>query len=160
MFSGKRKKWLALVALILPLLLSHSAVEAAAKNDKEVKLEKVDGTELSKITLTPKAVERLDIKTTKVREEPIEADDLDDVKEDRVKKKKVVVPYSALLYDEKGNTWIYISPEPLTFVRYAIKIDDIEEDNLVVLADGPPIGTEVVTIGVSELYGAEKGIGK
>src|SRR5436190_23044641 len=40
---------------------------------KPAKVERVQGTELSRLTLTPKAVERLDIKTGAIREERIAA---------------------------------------------------------------------------------------
>src|SRR5690242_9345796 len=40
---------------------------------KPAKVERVQGTELSRLTLTPKAVERLDIKTAAVREERVGA---------------------------------------------------------------------------------------
>src|SRR5213593_3825916 len=40
---------------------------------KPAKVERVQGTELSRLTLTPKAVQRLDIKTAAVREERIGA---------------------------------------------------------------------------------------
>ena len=70
-----------------------------------------------------------------------------------------VVPYAAVLYDARGNTWAYTNPKPLTFVRHAIHIAYIKGD-LAVLSDGPPSGTEVVTVGAAELFGAETGIGK
>jgi hypothetical protein len=54
---------------------------------------------------------------------------------------------------------MYISPAPLTYVREPITVDYIEGD-MVVLVDGPAAGTEVVTVGVAELYGADTGIGK
>jgi hypothetical protein len=70
-----------------------------------------------------------------------------------------IVPYAAVLYDAPGNTWVYTTPNPLTFVRHVIHIDYIEGD-LAVLSDGPPSGTEVVIVGAAELFGAETGIGK
>ena len=70
-----------------------------------------------------------------------------------------IVPYSAIIYDANGNTFVYISPEPLTFIRSAISVDYIEGDRAV-LFDGPPTGTAVVTVGAAELYGTETGIGK
>lgn len=69
-----------------------------------------------------------------------------------------IVPYAAVLYDLHGDTWVYTRVEPLAFVRAPIVVDYIEGD-LAVLSDGPPAGTEVVTDGSSELYGAEAGIG-
>jgi hypothetical protein len=43
-------------------------------------------------------------------------------------------------------------------VRAAIGIKEVSEDNLVILSSGPPAGTEVVTVGAIELWGAELGI--
>lgn len=70
-----------------------------------------------------------------------------------------VVPYAAVLYGLTGETWVYINPEPLVFVRYPIVIDYIDGDQ-VVLLEGPEVGTPVVTVGVAELYGAETGVSK
>jgi hypothetical protein len=70
-----------------------------------------------------------------------------------------IIPYAAVIYDLQGKTWMYTSPEALTFVRQAISVDYIEGDN-VVLTDGPAVGTAVVTVGVAELYGTDTGIGK
>jgi hypothetical protein len=69
-----------------------------------------------------------------------------------------LVPYSAVLYDRHGETWVYTCPEPLVYVRAPIVVDYIDGD-LAVLSQGPPAGTDVVTAGASELFGAETGIG-
>jgi hypothetical protein len=69
-----------------------------------------------------------------------------------------VIPYAALLYDLHGETWVYTSLEPLVYVRHPIVVDYIDGD-LAVLSEGPPAGTEVVTAGAAELFGAEFGIG-
>jgi len=69
-----------------------------------------------------------------------------------------IVPYEAVLYDLNGQAWVFTNPEPLVYVRAPVTIDYIEGD-LAVLSEGPPAGTEVVTAGASELYGAETGIG-
>lgn len=70
-----------------------------------------------------------------------------------------LIPYSAVLYDAQGKTWVYTNPEPLVFVRQQILIDTIRGGE-VILADGPPVGTAVVTVGGAELYGTEFGVGK
>jgi hypothetical protein len=70
-----------------------------------------------------------------------------------------VIPYSAVIYDLTGDTWVYTSPEPLTYVREPISVDYIEGD-VAVLADGPPVGTLIATVGVAELYGVDTGVGK
>jgi hypothetical protein len=68
------------------------------------------------------------------------------------------VPYGAVVYDQKGESWIYTSPEPLVFVREKIEVRDIEGDQAA-LSSGPAKGTTIVTVGAMLLYGAEK-IGK
>lgn len=113
-----------------------------------VTIEKIEGSELSRVTLSEKAIQRLDLKTDEVRE----------VKVKRSTTPRKVVPYSALIYDPQGNTWIYTSPQPRTFVRHKVEVDYIEGD-LVVLNDGPPVGTVVASVAVAELYGAEFGMG-
>jgi hypothetical protein len=111
-------------------------------------VEKIKGSDVSRVTLTEKAVERLDLKTDLVRE----------VKVKRSNLPRKVVPYSSLIYDPQGNTWIYTSPQSRTFVRHKVDVDYIV-DNLVVLNDGPPIGTVVASVAVAELYGTEFGVG-
>jgi hypothetical protein len=69
-----------------------------------------------------------------------------------------VVPHSAVIYGAHGESWVYTSPEALTYIRHPITIDYIEAD-LAVLSDGPPVGTEVVTVGVAELFGTEFEVG-
>jgi hypothetical protein len=69
-----------------------------------------------------------------------------------------VVPYSAVIYGAHGETWVYASPEPLTYVRHPVSIDYVDDD-LAVLSEGPPAGTDVVTVGVAELFGAEFEVG-
>ena len=46
------------------------------------------------------------------------------------------------------------APEPRTFVRQEISIDHVDGDSAM-LSDGPPAGTEVVTVGAAEVYGTE-----
>lgn len=72
---------------------------------------------------------------------------------------QTVVPYASVIYGLNGETWVYVSPEPLTYHREPIAVDYVEGD-MAVLRDGPPAGTEVVTVGVAELYGADTGVGK
>ena len=67
---------------------------------------------------------------------------------------KKVVPYSAVLYALSGDAWVYTSPEPLVFVRRQVTIEHIDQDSAI-LSDGPAVGTQVVTVGAAELYGAE-----
>ena len=70
-----------------------------------------------------------------------------------------IIPFAALIYGINGETWVYTNPEPLVFVRAPVTVDYIDED-LAFLSEGPDVGTEVVTIGGSLLYGAETGVSK
>lgn len=108
-----------------------AALEAAT-------LEEVEGLEVSRITLTEKAAERLGVTTGAV--EAVEG--------------KLQVPYSALIYDANGDTWVYTNPEPLVFVRAPVAVERIEAPT-VKLASGPQPGTKIVTVGAAELLGAE-----
>jgi hypothetical protein len=69
----------------------------------------------------------------------------------------LVVEYAALIYDKQGKTWVYTAPEPLTFLRAEVVVTEID-GNHVMLSDGPPPGTKVVTQGVTQVYGAELGM--
>jgi hypothetical protein len=111
-------------------------------------VERIAGSDLSKLTLTARAMERIDIKTVQVRE----------VRGLRSAALRKVVPYSSLIYDRQGQTWIYTSPAPGTFVRQKVDVDYIKDD-MAVLSDGPPTGTVVASVGVAELYGTEFAVG-
>jgi hypothetical protein len=67
------------------------------------------------------------------------------------------VEYAALIYDKQGMTWLYTVQEALTFQRVKVVVARIE-GNRVILSDGPPPGTRVVTQGVTQVYGAELGM--
>jgi len=132
------------VLLIAGLPLSACQRESGKeKAEPPAKIERIEGTPLSRVTLTEKAIQRLDLKTGQVR----------------VQGGKKVVPYSSLIYDPKGQTWVYTSPQPRTFVRHKVDVDYIKGD-IAVLNDGPPAGTVVASVAVAELYGTEFKMGK
>jgi hypothetical protein len=137
-------RWLVIALMVSALPLSACqgiSEEAAEGGDEPARVEPLAGTQLSRITLTAKAAERIGIQTTPLREEG----------------GKTVAPYAAVIYDPSGATWTYTSPEPLVFIREPITIDRIKGDQAFLL-DGPPPGTSVVTVGAAELYGTELGI--
>ncbi|UCD97986.1 MAG: efflux RND transporter periplasmic adaptor subunit [Chloroflexota bacterium] len=72
---------------------------------------------------------------------------------------RLVVPFSSLIYDINGGTWVYINPESLQYLRVPVTVDYVKGDQ-VVLTEGPSVGTAVVTVGVAELHGADTGVGK
>ena len=159
----RNHRWMVVVPVMAGLYLAacHRGVDKPTKI-KPAHVEHIDGTELSRVTLTAKAAERLDIKTAMVREAPVaRSGGAASVREAQMTSsgsRREVVPYAAVLYDARGDTWVYTSPEPLVFVRHRITIEYIAGD-LAVLADGPPVGTAVVTVGAAELFGTEFEIG-
>jgi hypothetical protein len=144
-----RNRWLAAALSVgcMQLTACERAVHSA-HHDAPAKVEKLEGSELSRVTLTAKAGERLDLRTVEVREQKVS----------RSATPRRVVPYSSLIYDAQGATWVYTSPQPLTFVRQKVEVDYIEGDT-VVLNDGPAPGTVVASVGVAELYGTEFAVG-
>ncbi len=138
-------QWIFMVLIISGLLFSACTKKSVPIKIKPARVEHIDGTEISKVILTEKAAERLGIKTDKVFIA-------------NMSPPRQVVPYAAVLYDVNGVTWVYTNPEPLVFVRHRIVVDYIEGANAVLL-DGPVLGTEVVTVGAAELFGAEFEVG-
>ncbi len=69
-------------------------------------------------------------------------------------RRQKTVPYSAVIYWIDGGTWVYTRTGPLAFVRSPIEIDEVDGD-VAVLSSGPPVGTQVVSIGGQELLGPE-----
>lgn len=112
-------------------------------------MEHIEGSELSKLTLTEKAAKRLDIETTKVKEVTTSDKDVFLQK---------IVPYSSVLYDTDGNTWVYTNPNPLVFIRQEIKVATIEGQKAF-LSEGPSTGVAIVTQGAAELLGTEYHVG-
>jgi hypothetical protein len=136
-----------LLLAVLPLAGCQSGEEEAAAADEPAKVEPVEGSDdLFQVTLTEEAAERIDLQTAVVRTEGDGAG------------QRTIVPYSAIVYETDGETWVYTSTADLSFVREHVEVLEIEGDRAA-LSEGPAEGTEVVTVGVAELFGAEHGIG-
>jgi hypothetical protein len=120
---------------------------AATSKSKPATVEKIAASNISRVVLTDEAAKRIDLHT-----EPI-----GDMQDGATKRR--FMPYAAIIYDKAGDTWTYTAADPRTFVRQSVSVDSIDGD-VVYLNDGPAAGTQVVTVGVAELYGAEFGVGK
>jgi multidrug efflux pump subunit AcrA (membrane-fusion protein) len=68
----------------------------------------------------------------------------------------LVVPWSAVVYDVEGGTWVYRVVKPHVYARARVAVRHVVEA-LAVLARGPAPGTPVVIAGVAELFGTEFG---
>jgi hypothetical protein len=100
-----------------------------------------DGDGPAVVTLAQAAAKRLDIRTTPVTAVSGGA----------------VVPYSALVYEPDGSTWVYLQMKELTYRRAAVTVSTIVDDQVTV-SSGPQAGTQVVSQGAAELVGVETGI--
>jgi hypothetical protein len=139
--------WLLIItALFLAACGGASSADSITSEPPAV-VSAIEGSDLKQVVLSEQAAARLDVQTTPVSNESVSGE------------QRLVVPYGALIYDLTGNTWVYISSAPRTFVREAVTVDFIDGDK-VILTKGPAIGTEVAVVAVAELYGAETGVGK
>src|SRR5438105_627457 len=91
------------VLIILSLqLVACGQTQTSSASSPPARVERFGQTGLSRVILTAEAVKRLGIETalvsnTQVGGTPREA-----------------VPYSAVIYDLHGETWVYTNPKPLT----------------------------------------------
>ena len=133
------------LVLIAGVVSLSACGEASSGDDYETashhvpaKLEPIKGTDVQRVIFDAEAAKRVGLKTAPIRQDGQET----------------VIPYDAVIYDADGKTYAYTSSEPLTYVRQEIDIDHVAGDS-VMLSDGPPAGTEVVTVGAAEVYGTE-----
>lgn len=134
-----------MLLIVIGLLVGCSAPPKYEKIQPYELIKGEDG--INTVILTEKASERLVMESVPVVEEEINGDT------------RLVVPYHALIYDNYGGTWVYVNPEPLTYMRAEVTVDFIEGDK-VVLTAGPEVGTQVAIASVAELYGTDTGVGK
>jgi hypothetical protein len=111
--------------------------ETASHHDP-AKLEPIKGTEVQRVIFDAEAAKRVGLQTAPIRQNG----------------QGTLIPYDAVVYDADGKAYVYTAPEPLTYVRQEIDIHHVAGDS-VVLSDGPPAGTEVVTVGAAQVYGTE-----
>ena len=69
----------------------------------------------------------------------------------------MIVPYSSLIYDSNGNTYVFRSLSPLTYTEVPISVDHISGTSVYLLR-GPRAGARVVTVGAEELFGVQTGV--
>ena len=129
----------AIVAMLgTVLLVSGCKQDKIEAKHHPAKLEETDQKGIMRVILEPKAVERIGLQTAQVMEQD----------------GKKVIPYGAIMYDTKGDTWTFTNPKPFTYMRAKVVVESVEGDR-VILSDGPVAGTTVVSVGATELMGAE-----
>jgi hypothetical protein len=138
-----RHRWFLTGLAVAALALSacNSGTSSAPKVEA-ITIEEDEASGLKTLTLSEKAAQRLGVETAEVAGTG----------------SAMTIPYAAVVYDSAGKTWAYVNEDPLVYKRAEITVDEIDGD-VARLTAGPPAGTQVVTTGAAELYGAEIGVG-
>ena len=133
----------AMACVALALLVGGCAdiEEEEAETYQPAHLQPVEDSKLKIVTFTPLAAEQVQLQTEKA------------IRQGR----HTVVSHEALIYDGQGQPWVYTVTKPLTYLRAPITVDRVD-DGRVQISEGLAPGTEVVTVGVTEVYGAELNI--
>ena len=135
------------LALIGVALLASSCQQTTvATKHSPAKIDSTEVKGIMRVTLEARAAERIGLQTTPVLEETV-------VREGSSVSRKVV-PYGAVMYDTKGDTWTFTSSHALEFVRMPVVVESIVGDRAF-LVEGPAAGTSVVTVGAAQLMAAE-----
>jgi hypothetical protein len=129
---------IALALAALPLAACTEVESSAVEGYQPSKLTAVKGTDVHRVTFTAEGAERTDLQTAPITR----------------RGSRSVAPYRALIYDGEGATWVYRTDGRLSFMREAVVVQSIADDE-VLLREGPPPGTDVVTVGAAEVYGTE-----
>ena len=129
----------ALLIAGLPMSGCKEVEEEEPAGYEPAKLEELKGKhELKRVTFTSEGAKRVGLRTARLRED----------------RNVLVVPYGALIYDPDGTTYVYVVIRALSFQREQVKVERIDGGQAL-LSDGPPAGTEVVTVGAAEVHGTE-----
>jgi hypothetical protein len=116
-------------------------VEESESDYSPTQSKAINGREELQVTFNAEAVRRAGLETARVR----------------ASGGRSFIPYAALIYNDVGDTYTYVSPRPRVYIREPIRVHRIE-GNRVLLKKGPAVGTEVVTVGAAEVYSAEFGV--
>ncbi|MEA2137148.1 MAG: hypothetical protein QOG56_298 [Solirubrobacteraceae bacterium] len=139
-----RSAALALIVGALPLALAACTQVEESESDyspTSVKRVNVRDDDIQQVTFTAEAARRAGLQTATVR----------------TSGRRTSMPYAALIYNEEGRTYAFVSLKPLVFVRQRVGVQRIAGDR-VVLRSGPAAGARVVTTGAAEVYSAEFGV--
>jgi hypothetical protein len=128
------------------LFLTGCAAASAAQDPPPAVVQSIPGSAVKQLRLTGQAIHRLGITTAAVRTGQATIDGQRGTYK--------LIPYSAVIYDNDGSTWTFVSTVSRTFVRQQITVGAIQGDTAV-LAAGPVAGAAVVTVGAPELLGTE-----
>ena len=72
---------------------------------------------------------------------------------------RIVIPWSAIMYDINGGNWAYLRTAPYTYSRRRVEVSSVI-DGFAVVTRGIDKDDEIVTTGAAEIFGTEFGGGK
>ncbi len=72
----------------------------------------------------------------------------------RGESESLTAPWSAVVHDIHGGTWVYEQTAPWTYVRRRVTVRHVVTDQAV-LASGPPLGSRIVAVGAQEIFSSE-----
>src|SRR5262245_29930224 len=100
------------------LLVSGCKRDKIEEKHHPAKLEETDQKGIMRVILEAKAVERIGLQTTQVMEQSVMVGGQSQMRK--------VVPYGAIMYDTKGDTWTFTNPQPLTYMRAKVVVESVE----------------------------------
>ena len=140
-------RWLAAICLAASALaLAACSTAPAPELASPAQVVPVAGSNIPRLELTHRAVQRLGIQTRPVTAAAPGAAGA-----------TKVIPYAAVVYDTDGSSWTYVEIAADTYVRRPITVTVIRGD-VALMSAGPPVGAQVVTVGSPELLGTEYNI--
>jgi hypothetical protein len=133
-------RFLASMVLVAAGLVLAGCSEVASNQVKSqpYSLEPTGNPDIQRVKLADPIAARIDLQTAEVSRTGTET----------------AVPHEAIIYNPLGEVFVYTKPAPGTYVRAPIVVDHVVGDQ-VVLTEGPPAGTVVVTTGAAELLATE-----
>jgi hypothetical protein len=140
MRNAKSAGLLAVCLLSVPALGACEKSAAAPESDPPAVVETVPGSDVKTVQLTDDAAQAAGISTAPVTQASAPG--------------QLRIPYSAVMYYLDGSTWTYQVQSKNTFRRVPIRVQSIS-GQVATLTAGPPVGSQVVTVGAPEVLGAE-----
>jgi outer membrane murein-binding lipoprotein Lpp len=131
-------------AAVALIVAGCSSTEARVEQPQST-VKPVAGSSVQQVQLTDQAMRRLGITTV-----PIKAA----TATQSARGARTEIPYAAVVYGTDGSTWTFVETAARSFVRQSITVRAID-GSTAILASGPAVGTPVVTVGATQLLGAE-----
>jgi outer membrane murein-binding lipoprotein Lpp len=132
-------------AVAVALIVAGCSSTEARVEQPQSTVKPVAGSSVQQVQLTDQAMRRLGITTM-----PIKAA----TAAQSAQGARTVIPYAAVVYGTDGSTWTFAETAARSFVRQSITVRAID-GGTAILASGPSVGTPVVTVGATQLLGAE-----